>query len=208
MFMSAASRFRTFSNLLVCLKIISLVSKRLSVELCSSYHCWANVTSLSHTFKIRHLSRWMHPWRPPLLFALWCCFCHRCHPNLWSPFSAWFHAQLPLRVCLFVPTACPLYARHYRGWGRKERGKEFLCVCFNYSISDSILDANEIYRNPDILIFNVLQENLHPSFQSLRERPLTTGPGGPRAAPLQVSELQERIAHQKPKSSASWRWCS
>ena len=37
--------------------------------------------------------------------------------------------------------------------------KEFF---FNYYMTDSVLDANEIYRNPGILIFNVLQEKRIP----------------------------------------------
>lgn len=74
--------------------------------------------------------------------------------------------------------------------------KEF----FNYYMTDSVLDANEIYRNPGILIFNVLQENLHPSFQSLIvSEPLMTGLGSQLEASVEVSELQEGLPTRNQK---------
>ena len=123
---SSAPRFRTLSSLLVCLKITSLVCKRLSVELCSSDHFWTNVTLNYCTFKIRHLSRWMHPWASSLSRH---GFCLRCYPKLWFP--------LQWRISCTIATECVylylvhvrLFARHYRGGRREERVEEFLFLC-------------------------------------------------------------------------------
>lgn len=101
---SSASRFRTFCSLLVLVKITSLVCNVIIVELCSSDHCWANVTSHYHTLKIRCLSRGLIPWSPPLLVQFWFCH-HHCHRKLWSSLGQGFHAQLSTQ-CVFICTYC------------------------------------------------------------------------------------------------------
>lgn len=137
--MSSASRFRTFSTLLLCLKITSLVCKRLSFELCSSDGCWANVTLHCH------ILRWgifEDKCTHGGLHYSWYCFCLCCPPpKLRSPFGGGFYARLPLGVCYLYLLHFRLCTRHYRGCRREERAKElpFVClfVCFSSSISDS-----------------------------------------------------------------------
>lgn len=63
-----------------------------------------------------------------------------------------------LNVCLFALTYMSGPARHCRKCRREERVKEFLLLL--KSILNFVLGASRVYRNSDILIFNILQENL------------------------------------------------
>lgn len=168
---SGASRFRTFCSLLVLVKITSLVFNVIIVDLCSSDHCWASVTSHYHTLKIRCLSRGLIPWSPPLLVQFW--FCH--HRKLWSSLGQGFHAQLSTQ-CVFICTYCESGSvlNIVETAGEKKEWRNSFIFIFIYYMPDSILDANEIDRNPDILIFKVLQENLLSSLSE--KQTLITGP--------------------------------
>ena len=102
-----------------------------------------------------------------LLLPQFCFFHNLCHFNLWSPQVGDIMHNYQLSVCLFAPTMCP---------AREERMKEFFFF-FNYYTTYSVLDTNETCQNPDVLIINILQENLHPSFQSLSVRTSCDRPG-------------------------------
>ena len=74
-----------------------------------------------------------------------------------------------LCVYLHLPSV-RLCTSRSRGRRRKERVKEFLFFSRLHA------SFNAIYRHPDILTLNVLQEYLHPPFQPLRvSEPLITG---------------------------------
>lgn len=186
------------------LKITWLVCNMIIVELCSSDHSWANVSPHYHTFKIRCLSRWLLPWRPPLLVQFWFCH-HHCHHKLWSPLGQRFHAQLSTQ-CVFICTYCMsgsvvdivVTAGEKKRWSNS--------FFFNCYMPDSVLDTNEINRNPGILIFKVLHENL---FSSLSEKQtLITGP----------RKLNEGFSYSfwavgagcppETKKLSGWRWNS
>lgn len=71
-----------------------------------------------------------------------------------------------------------------------------------YYMTDSVMDADEIYRNPDVLIVNVLQERRTASLFAVSEywSLLMTGPASQLETSVKISELQKRIAQWKPKS--------
>lgn len=101
--MARASRFRTLSNLLVLLKVTSLVCKMLRIELCSSDQCWP--VGLPITILLRCL---LNEW-----------FCEAPHYYCCNSVSAFATAtlspdppqvtdfmQLSIQCVLPTPTAC------------------------------------------------------------------------------------------------------
>lgn len=69
-------------------------------------------------------------------------------------------------------------------------------------MTDSVMDAGEIYRNLDVLIVNVLQERRTSSLFAVSEyRSLSmTSLASQLQTSVKISELQKRIAQWKPKS--------
>ena len=127
---------------------------------CAYYtdRCWDNVTAHDLAFKMSF--KMNAPPEASLLLLLQFCSSISSATLSSAPHRWMISCTIIDPVCVYLHLLCVrLCGRHYRECRREERMKEFF---FNYYMTDSVLDANEIYRNPGILIFNVLQEKRIP----------------------------------------------